>query len=78
MAEREQAHRINTEESALSAQVTDTKRGQWMGFSVAMACIVGALLNTYLGGDYKFSIALVSVPVLGIVKALVGRAGDNG
>lgn len=38
MAEKEQDHRIASEQTALSALVQDSKLGQWFGFAIAVIC----------------------------------------
>lgn len=78
MAEREQSHRIKLENSMLASETSDTRRGQWFGAGVAFAALIGAVLTVLYGAHPSVSIALVSVPVLGIVKALVdGRSSKR-
>ena len=75
MAEREQSHRIRLESAVFAADAADIKRGQLLGGTVAIAALGGAVLSVIYGAASAVSIALVSVPVLGIVKALVdGRS----
>jgi hypothetical protein len=72
MAETEQQHRISQESIGLSATIRAHKWGQVLGATVAGLAIVGAVVNTYLHGAWEVSVALVSVPVLGVAQALVG------
>ena len=71
MIEDEQAHRINYENELLQIMSKDTKRGQWLGFGIAACAMLAAAVGSWLGMDYKVSIALVSLPVLGIIKSIV-------
>jgi uncharacterized membrane protein len=72
MAETEQQHRISQESIGLAATIRAHKWGQILGATVAGLAIVGAVVNTYLHGAWEVSVALVSVPVLGVAQALVG------
>ena len=71
MIEDEQQHRIDYENTLLQVMAKDTKRGQWLGFGIAVLAMVAAGLSVWLNADYKVSIALVSLPVLGIIKSIV-------
>jgi uncharacterized membrane protein YjjP (DUF1212 family) len=71
MIEDEQAHRINYENELLQIMSKDTKRGQWLGFGIVFFAMLAAVIAAILGADYKISIALVSLPVLGIIKSIV-------
>lgn len=80
MAETEQNHRIAMETAALTAEVADQRRGQWLGAAVAILCVLAAAFSAHLGAPWQVPVAFLGVPVLGIVKALVnGRraAGDE-
>lgn len=79
MAEREQTHRIEAEKAAISAEIKDTKRGQWLGALIPVIAVCGAIYTAFLGASPWVSIALVSVPVLGMVKAIInGRGSPKG
>jgi uncharacterized membrane protein len=67
----EQRHRQLRESEALSASIADTRRGQILGGIVASLAICGAVTASYLGGNWAVSVALVSVPVMAMVKAFV-------
>jgi hypothetical protein len=60
MAEKEQAHRIQ-----------DAKRGQYLGWSLAAGAIVAAALVSLGRGPWQVSVALVGIPVLGVVQMLI-------
>lgn len=78
MAEDEQAHRIAFETQALAATIRDKRRGQYMGSIVGFVAVVGAIATALYGVHWSVPIALVGVPVLGIVQALVsGRPEDR-
>ncbi len=72
MIEREQAHRINYDNTALEAQKTDTRRGHFIGAAACVLAIAGAIFTAYIGAHPSVSIALVSVPILGMIQAFVG------
>ena len=75
MAEREQAHRIKFEQHALDAEVKADSRGQYLGTTIAALAIIGAIVNVALSGHWQVSCALVGVPVLGVVSAIIqGRS----
>ena len=80
MAEKEQQHRIDAETLALTvnaeasrAEIKAAQRGTWMGFVVSVAAISGAIFTAYAGAHWSVSVALVGVPIMGAVKALITR-----
>lgn len=80
MAEREQEHRIQSEQIALQtnaeatkAEIQAAKRGSWMGFSISLLAIGGAIYTVAVGAHWSVSVALVSVPVMGAVRTLILR-----
>ncbi len=77
MTEQEHAHRLSQEQEGLRAEVKDSRRGQWLGATIALSAIVGALVNAALGGPWQASVALVGVPLLGVVQAFL-RGRDSG
>lgn len=77
MAESEQSHRISFEQSALKAAIADKKRGQFFGGTIGILAILGAVAAVYLGAPWQVPVALVGVPVLGIVQALIGSSGKK-
>ena len=79
MTEQEQAHRLDTEKAALEANIQTgkeslalAKSGQLAGAFVSILSILCAVSSVWLGAHPTVSIALVSVPILGMVKALIG------
>jgi uncharacterized membrane protein len=60
MAERERPHRVE-----------DTKRGQYLGWSLAMGAVITAAVVSLCHGAWQVSVALVGIPVLGAVQALI-------
>lgn len=84
MTEQEQAHRLASESAALDANIqasretqAQAKRGQTAGAFVSILAILSAIVSAWLGAHPTVSIALVSVPILGMVKALVGTRLDK-
>ena len=68
MAEKEQARRIE-----------DAKRGQYLGWSLAAGAVVAAAVVSLCQGPWQVSVALVGIPVLGAVHALIqGRREKSG
>ena len=68
MAEKEQAHRIE-----------DAKRGQYLGWSLAAGAVVATAVVSLCQGPWQVSVALVGIPVLGAVHALIqGRREKRG
>lgn len=72
MVEDEQAHRISYEKAHLNALAGDTRRGHYIGLAISVASIAGAVYAASLGAHWSVSIALVGVPILGIIRAIVG------
>ena len=60
MAEKEQTHRIG-----------DAKRGQYLGWSLATGAVIAAAVVSVCHGPWQVSVALVGIPVLGAVQALI-------
>ena len=74
MAEAEQSARLAREEEAIRQ---DNKRGHWLGFIIALAAVIAASATAYFGAHPSVSIALVGVPILGIVKAIINSRSDR-
>lgn len=72
MIEAEQRHRIDHETRTLTAITADTKRGQWMGVTISVTSVLAAVAAAYLQAPAAVSISLVGIPVLGMIKAIVG------
>jgi hypothetical protein len=60
MAEKEQTHRIE-----------DAKRGQYLGWSLAAGAVIAAAAVSLCHGPWQVSVALVGIPMLGAVQALI-------
>jgi hypothetical protein len=67
MAEKEQSHRIE-----------DAKRGQYLGWSLAAGAVIAAALVSLCRGPWQVSVALVGIPVLGAVQALIQGRKEKG
>ena len=68
MAEKEQTHRFG-----------DSKRGQYLGWSLAVGAVIVAAVVSLCRGPWQVSVALVGIPVLGAVQALIlGRKEKSG
>ena len=67
MAEKEQTHRIE-----------DTKRGQYFGWSLAAGSVIAAAVVSLCHGPWQVSVALVGIPVLGVVHALIQGRKEKG
>lgn len=77
MVEREQAERLSQESIALRAAVSDKRRGQWLGAAIGFASIAGAVFTAYIGAPAAVSVALVGLPIAGIVQAIVGSRSSG-
>ena len=71
MVELEQTHRIEYNNTGLDAKVKDTKRGQLIGGFIGTLSVSGCIVTAYMGAHPAVSIALVSVPILGIIRAFL-------
>ena len=73
MVEMEQAHRLASETKILDATIKDTQRGHWMGVLIAIASIASAVWTALAGASPAVSIALVGLPLVAIVKSIMGN-----
>ena len=73
MAERERAHRVALESTALDASAKDSKLGQHFGFFLALLCVGGGI---YLAaqGQTIAAVALIVASAIGLAGRLVNRA----
>jgi uncharacterized membrane protein len=71
MAEKEQAHRIEYEKVGLPAAIEESKRGQILGAIISLVAIGGAIYAVHVGAHWSVPVAMVGVPVLGLVRAIV-------
>jgi uncharacterized membrane protein len=70
MAERLQAAQIAEAKQAHNYAQADARRGQWLGFTATALAIAAALVALAFGNPWV-SAAFVSVPVMGVAKALI-------
>lgn len=80
MAASEQAHRIELEKLTLQANISAQnlegsaiKRGHYLGAAVSITSIVASVTAAYLGAHWSVSVALVGVPLMSAVRAIVLR-----
>lgn len=73
MVEQEQIHRASHEMTILNATVVDTRRGHWLGAAISLASIAGAVFTAHIGAPAAVSIALVGLPLVSIIQAIVNN-----
>ena len=71
MAEKQLDHRTRAESTSLSANILATKRGQYLGAAVSALTIGSAALAVYLGAHPIVPVALVGVPLVAAIKAVI-------
>ena len=71
MAEKEQHHRVQYETTGLDATIKEARRGQFLGAFISVAAVAGAVYTASIGAPWFVSAALVGIPVLGLVTAIV-------
>ncbi len=77
MVETEQAHRIESEEKILAATIRDTRRGHWIGMILAVLSIAAAVVAVYLQAHASVSIALVVLPLVALVNAVMKNKSNG-
>lgn len=77
MAEKEQEHRHRMESTLVEAESKAQARGQWLGFAVSLASISGAVFSAVMHAPVAVSVALVGIPVAGVVKAFLKTKDDR-
>jgi hypothetical protein len=70
MAERQQESDIGAARETRLLVQSDTKRGVWLGWSVTVGAIIGAVVCAYIGQP-AVALVLIAVPVMSVAKALV-------
>jgi hypothetical protein len=70
MAETQQNAVISASAEARALLSKDTARGHWLGWSVTLGALVGAVVCAYLKQPLV-ACALVAVPVISVAKALI-------
>lgn len=73
MAEQEQQHRISMEQKGLIASINESRRGQYLGATISILALLSVGVTVYFGVHWSISIALVSIPVFGVIRAIVNR-----
>jgi uncharacterized membrane protein len=67
MAQQEQTHRFE-----------DSRRGQYLGFSLAAGTVTAAAVVSVFHAPWQVSVALVGIPMLGAVQALIQGRREKG
>jgi uncharacterized membrane protein len=80
MAEIEQQHRMDSERAVINANIdaqkneaTAIKRGHLLGAGISALSLLSALWSVYLGAHWSVSVALVGVPIMSAVRAIILR-----
>lgn len=76
MTEKEQLHRHDIDQKTLQAKASDIRRGQWLGGAVALIAVGGAI--AVASTSPWVAVALVGVPVMGMVQAIVKGRTEKG
>jgi len=69
MPEKGQAYRIAYERAELDATRNDFRRGQIIGATLAISCVVASVYSVHIGAHAAASVALVGIPI----TALIGK-----
>jgi uncharacterized membrane protein len=77
MAERLQAAQIDTTQRAQNYAMRDTRRAHWLGWSIAFLAMLGAFGCMLLNYPWWLAAAFLSVPVMGVAKALIETAAPR-
>jgi uncharacterized membrane protein len=67
ITEKEQAHRFEDSRR----RYEDSRRGQWLGWSLAAGALTAATVVSLFHASWQASVALVGIPMLGAVQALI-------
>lgn len=78
LTEQETGHRIEWEKKALDANISESRRGQWLGAGISALAVTGAVWAALAGVHYVVPIALVGVPVMAIARAIVDSRSQRG
>ena len=73
MAELEQEHRHSVEKLESISSAKDIRVGQLLGFIISLSSIIGCISTAFYGAHWSVSVALVGVPITGIVKAFLDK-----
>lgn len=70
MAEKQQDHRMDLENRVVNSQLKESSRGQWMGYTLALAGLGTAILSTIYGHEVAATI-IGSIDMVGLVYLFV-------
>lgn len=73
MAEIEQEERLKFDSKNLHADGAAVERGQYLSFVIVMSSVAAASYTAYIGAHWAVSCALVGVPILSTVRAIVKK-----
>jgi uncharacterized membrane protein len=80
MAEIEQQHRIESERAALESNIQAAqaegfiaRQGHRYGAAISILAIVATIISVAIGAHWSVSVALVGVPLMSAVRALILR-----
>lgn len=80
MAEIEQQHRIESERAALDSNIQASKaesliarQGHRYGAAISIIAIIATIVSVAIGAHWSVSVALVGVPLMSAVRALILR-----
>lgn len=77
MAEADAKHQREIEFAALRAEDSSVRRGQWLGFTIALVALTVSILALYLGSPWVAGI-IGGATAVGLVSAFViGRLGTS-
>lgn len=71
LTEEQAAHRQQLENKALKAQITESKRGQWIAATLSVLFLIGSICVTLAGHDWVGAV-LGGATVVGLVTAFIG------
>jgi uncharacterized membrane protein len=74
MAERLQEGQIEATERGQTYAMRDTRRAHWLGWSIAVLAMFGAVGCMLLNYPWGLAAVFLSVPVMGVAKALIETA----
>lgn len=77
MAEAERAHRFACEAKTLEADIAEGRIGLLLGGALALCSVFLSVMAAHADAHWTLPVALVSVPVLGMVKTLIKGRRDN-
>lgn len=75
MAEAEQAHRLEYEKTGLVASTREARLGQIVGGLLSFVALGGAIYTAHIGAPWQVSVAFLSLPIMGLVRALIRPRG---